>query len=370
MFRTSFLISVLLLVVCGCTNSQSTDGLLISGKIENVFGNEQVRLLMLTDEGLIVVDSMEIDADGEFAFRLSDPKPDFYRVEIPGRQVLNLILSGEEDEVSLSLSGEGSDKIEISGSFAASQMLKLDSTARKMNDDVQLLNREALEARSSGDVATVQDITDQYYYLVNKHTVNLKSIIESSVPTLAALYGIEYLDFEQEYAFADSVISLYKADFASHPMAGSFIEKSDAMRRLAIGADAPEINLPTPDGSLLALSSLKGKYVLIDFWAAWCRPCRMENPNVVRMYNQYKDKNFEIYGVSLDRTKDAWLKAIEDDGLIWKHVSDLQYFNSEAPRMYQIKAIPATYLIGPDGKIIGKNLRGPSLEAKLKEIFG
>ncbi|MFT5570518.1 MAG: hypothetical protein ACI9RP_002575, partial [Cyclobacteriaceae bacterium] len=175
MFRTSFLISVLLLVVCGCTNSQSTDGLLISGKIENVFGNEQVRLLMLTDEGLIVVDSMEIDADGEFAFRLSDPKPDFYRVEIPGRQVLNLILSGEEDEVSLSLSGEGSDKIEISGSFAASQMLKLDSTARKMNDDVQLLNREALEARSSGDVATVQDITDQYYYLVNKHTVNLKS---------------------------------------------------------------------------------------------------------------------------------------------------------------------------------------------------
>jgi peroxiredoxin len=109
---------------------------------------------------------------------------------------------------------------------------------------------------------------------------------------------------------------------------------------------------------------------MIDFWAAWCRPCRLENPNVVRMYQAYNNRGFEVLGVSLDRTKEAWLKAIADDGLTWTQISDLKYFESEAARTYQINAIPATYLIDPDGNIIAKNLRGAELEAKLQEIFG
>jgi thiol-disulfide isomerase/thioredoxin len=109
--------------------------------------------------------------------------------------------------------------------------------------------------------------------------------------------------------------------------------------------------------------------VLIDFWAAWCKPCRQENPNVVRLYSQYNSKGFEVFGVSLDRTREDWVKAIADDKLTWTHVSDLMYFNSAAAELYQIQAIPATYLIDPDGKIIGKDLRGPSLEAKLAELF-
>ena len=108
---------------------------------------------------------------------------------------------------------------------------------------------------------------------------------------------------------------------------------------------------------------------MIDFWAAWCKPCRAENPNVVRLYNQYKDKGFEVFGVSLDRTREDWLKAIEDDGLTWPQVSDLKYFNSAAAELYQIEAIPATYLLDPDGKIIAKDLRGPALEAKLAKLF-
>ena len=120
----------------------------------------------------------------------------------------------------------------------------------------------------------------------------------------------------------------------------------------------------------ITLSSLKGKYVLIDFWAAWCGPCRRENPNVVRLYKEYSNQGFEILGVSLDRSKEAWLKAIEQDGLSWIHVSDLKHFGSEAASTYQINAIPATYLIGPDGVIVAKNLRGPALEDKLREIFG
>lgn len=137
-----------------------------------------------------------------------------------------------------------------------------------------------------------------------------------------------------------------------------------------VGQAAPDISLPTPAGEAISLSSLRGKYVLVDFWASWCRPCRAENPNVVRVYNKYKDKGFEILGVSLDRSKDAWVKAIEKDGLTWPHISDLKFWQSAAAKTYGVSAIPYTVLVGPDGKVIAQNLRGASLERKLEELFG
>lgn len=140
--------------------------------------------------------------------------------------------------------------------------------------------------------------------------------------------------------------------------------------KFAAGEDVPEISLPTPDGEVLNLSDLRGKYVMIDFWASWCKPCRVENPNVVRVYNKYKDQGFEILGVSLDRDRNSWLQAIENDKLTWKHVSDLKFWQSEAAQSYGINAIPYTVLLDQQGKVIAENLRGASLEAKLGEIFG
>ena len=142
------------------------------------------------------------------------------------------------------------------------------------------------------------------------------------------------------------------------------------MANVSTGQSAPEISLDTPDGEKLSLSDLKGKYVLVDFWASWCKPCRLENPNVVRAYNKYKDKGFEILGVSLDRNRDRWLQAIAADGLTWKHVSDLKYFQSKAAVDYGVSAIPFTVLVDKDGKIIAQNLRGANLDKKLEELFG
>ncbi len=119
----------------------------------------------------------------------------------------------------------------------------------------------------------------------------------------------------------------------------------------------------------VSLSSLRGKYVLVDFWASWCGPCRQENPNVVKAFNQYKDKGFTVLGVSLDQKKEPWLKAIEKDQLTWTHVSDLKYWQNEVAVQYGINAIPASFLLDPNGRIIGKNLRGEALTKKLAELM-
>jgi len=136
----------------------------------------------------------------------------------------------------------------------------------------------------------------------------------------------------------------------------------------AVGTIAPAISAPTPEGKDVSLASLKGKYVLVDFWASWCGPCRAENPTVVAAYQKFKDKNFTILGVSLDQKKDKWQEAIAKDGLTWTHISDLAGWESIPARDYGIQSIPANFLVDPSGKIVARDLRGPALEAKLAEL--
>ena len=148
-------------------------------------------------------------------------------------------------------------------------------------------------------------------------------------------------------------------------------ERIDKLKLVAVGAIAPDFTQMTPENQPVKLSDFKGKYVLIDFWASWCGPCRAENPNVVKVYNQYKDNGFTVLGISLDNEKgrDAWLKAINKDQLTWTQVSDLKGWYNEVAALYSVKAVPQNFLIDPNGKIIAKNLRGEELAAKLKEII-
>lgn len=136
-----------------------------------------------------------------------------------------------------------------------------------------------------------------------------------------------------------------------------------------LGKSAPELNLPNNEGKIISLMSFRGKYLLIDFWASWCGPCRQENPNVVKAYQRFKDKNFTILGVSLDKERDSWLKAINDDGLTWTHVSDLKYWETKAVGIYHFDGIPYNVLVDPQGKVIAENLRGFDLENKLQELL-
>jgi peroxiredoxin len=159
-----------------------------------------------------------------------------------------------------------------------------------------------------------------------------------------------------------TVVKQYRESVASAP-------QPPKQNTPAIGTMAPDITMPDVNGNIFSLSSLKGKYVLVDFWASWCGPCRGENPNVVAAYNKYKNKNFTILGVSLDKTKDAWLEAIKKDGLTWTHISDLKFWDSEAVGLYGFNGIPYNVLLDPTGKIIADNLRGGDLERKLEEVL-
>jgi peroxiredoxin len=150
-----------------------------------------------------------------------------------------------------------------------------------------------------------------------------------------------------------------------------FAENLVKLHKTAIGQIAPDFTQNNPDGKAVNLSDFRGKYLLVDFWASWCGPCRQENPNVVKTYNEFKDKNFTILGVSLDREngREAWLKAIEKDQLTWNHVSDLKFWNNEVAKLYMVRAIPDNFLIGPDGRIVARGLRGDKLREKLAELI-
>lgn len=191
-------------------------------------------------------------------------------------------------------------------------------------------------------------------------TLAAKSILRAYVE------GLEQLKSELFVTYGSKYMEAYPQD----PMAASLQGKIQAMQRLAEGAEAPDFTEANPDGKNISLSDFRGQVVMLDFWASWCRPCRMENPNVVKAYNKYHKSGFEILGISLDKTKDKWVAAIAQDGLTWPHVSDLGGWGSKPAALYGVSSIPATFLLDREGKIMARNLRGPALESKLQEIFG
>lgn len=365
---------MLLLLLLSFSCSQGTlDGVSVVGKVENPIEGELVTLNEFGPTGIAPVDTIEVLKSGEFSFTVPVQGPTFYRLNFYNRQQLTLVLDGNEKEVEIMLEGDNPrGEVSIKGSKHTNYVKQMEGMMRDNQSDVQDLNNQAMEARSANDAEAMQRITEEYYALMSVYQNDFKKYLWSITPSLSVVYGLESLPIDDHYDFYDSIATKLKSDsvLVKNFFVSDLISKVEAAEKLAIGAPAPEISLPSPSGEIVSLSSLKGKYVLIDFWAAWCKPCRAENPNVIRVYEEYAGENFEILGVSLDKNKESWVKAIEQDGLPWLHVSDLQYFNSEAARTYQISAIPATYLIGPDGTIVAKGLRGSSLEAKLREIFG
>ena len=286
------------------------------------------------------------------------PKPQKVLVILEGGETVDIVADGMNDE-------DGKSAFTMKGDYPNVKfMLELMAISKEMEAKVRKWNQEI-----QVDPKQEKRIQAEFTQAQNASTSKIKALIPQMGSHLVALWATNFLPAEKEMASLEEIANRLNQARPNHPQVKQFVANLNRLRGVNEGAMAPEINLATPEGPNLALSSLRGKYVLIDFWPSWCGPCRRENPNVVKTYANYKDKGFEIYGVSLDQNREAWLKAIETDKLVWKHVSDLQYWSSAGAQAYQVNSIPQTFLLDPAGRIIAKGLRGAALDQYLARLF-
>jgi len=382
MLKYIYLLLAWLIVLVSCTpgskKPETDPGVItinLSGTVKYPQSQGLVILQRLNGALMENIDTLTLDQNGKFSAKLPVPEASFYRLDFYQQQWSDFILNDQDVVVNV----DGNNRLgamEVVGSTDTDHFKRLAIKVQNMKSSIQDINKSFIQAKRAGDDQKASQVQEQFKQLSDQSKQEFKMQIDAMGTSIAAIFSLDYLrdnqlfDFDEEFAFVESINQKFQNAGIQNTNYLRFANGVETLRKLAIGRTAPEIALPDPLGTVINLSSLKGNYVLIDFWAAWCKPCRMENPNVVRLYKKYHTKGFEIYGVSLDRTKEAWVGAIEKDGLVWKHVSDLKFWQSEVTGLYNIKGIPLTYLLDPEGKIIGKNLRGKLLEDKLEEIFG
>lgn len=340
----------------------------------------------------IFLDAIELDAiaprtldtavlqAGKTEFSLNGMPSDFegiYRIRFEKDGVFILVVNDRNDiEISVDWKKFGS----FTTNSNSSNSFK--SVMRTFNDRINIIDtmRNGInESKSRKEPDSLIEIKNAEFRIYVKATEDyLLKYADTTASPAIALYIVGPLLRKQltPERFEPVMTSMSKR-FSSHTMVQQVVKEyfdymqNQQKKKLSdvTGQPAPEISLPDTEGKQTTLSSFRGKFVLVDFWASWCGPCRQENPNLVRAYNQFKDKNFTILGVSLDRAKQPWLQAIKNDRLNWKQVSDLKYWESAVVPVYQIEGIPYNVLVDPQGIVIATNLRGPALQSKLSEVL-
>ncbi len=343
------IVSIGLFNIWSC--SESVEGTTIRGTINNA-ANLQVFLdRVIIGKASNVLAKADFDNSGKFEINVPDGlDAGIYNLRI-GQKRINLVLDGSESLINLD--GELSQLETYNFNLAGSEASKTFSDFMKKAYNGNISSQE------------IENFVDQ--------TSN--PILGAFVAYKTLNNNMQFLSIQKkaqqklEQAMPKSELSLGYKNYVA--IAESQYQQLMAAQRIKVGSPAPDINLPSPDGKEFKLSDLKGKVVLLDFWASWCRPCRMENPNVVKVYNKYKDQGFTVYSVSLDRSKDRWAQAIQADGLSWDyHVSDLKYWASDPAKTYGVRGIPKTFLIDREGKIAEVGLRGAQqIEAALQKYL-
>ncbi len=382
----NFWLTGILVLLLSCNGEKST--FKISGNLDKGEGM-MIYLKEMTSKEMIPVDSTLINDAGGFELNGTFPENRFYAIHTQPESFI-YILAGKGDKITIEGDAQAfTSTYTVSGSEDSRLIRELTEEQNKVLARIYQLNRIFTDSVHSPDFMEIKVGLDSVYDGIleayREYTFAFIGGNLHSQASLMALYqqiGPRHyvLDPEKDFTYFSMVDSsmgiLYPESDAVQDLHRQVDElkqkqliESMSAARLEAGSLAPEIALPNPDGDTILLSSLRGSYVLLDFWASWCPPCREENPNLVKVYKKYHDEGFEIYQVSLDKARDAWLLGIHEDELHWTHVSDLRFWNSIVVPVYNIQGIPMSYLLDRRGRIIAQNLRGDMLEQELKQIF-
>jgi len=360
-------------LACGNAETQSGNkngNNILSGTIKGV-DLENLYLLDLSQPNAGPVDTAVVSEDGSFTFNYQPKSIGFYRVNLNENMALVMPLK-PSDKIVVKGNAMTPSEITVEGSDDAERMMEFNHYLSNATAIQQQLNQEFQQFSDHPQKDSVLEVfRDRYQKIETDVESFIRDLIDKDPALFSNLALMEQLrpDNSDNLPYFKKVDNALAPQYAASPFYQNFKRKVDEVSKFMPGSEVPEIELQNPDGEMVALSSLRGQVVLIDFWASWCKPCRVENPNVVAAYQKYKDKGFTVFGVSLDRTKEAWTQAIEKDKLTWTHVSDLKFWQSEAAKDYGVTGIPFAILIDEEGKVIGKNLRGQALHNKLAEVL-
>lgn len=363
--RNLGLFILVLLFIASCQSNSTKYQ--VSGTIAGL--DSGVVYLVKAEKGqAVTIDTTDL-VDGQFSFEGTIAVPELHYLRLNQRDYFAQFFLENED-IKVEAYKDSLRSTKVTGSPETDVFNEYLDEVKVMNDKIKEYQQQYSAAMASGNQDEVERIKIDAEATNDNMKVYAKNFVkENSSSVVAPFITLTQLSQQLEYQELKGLVELFPEELNESPYVQQLQEFVEQKGRTAIGTQAPDFTMNDPEGNPVSLSSFQGKYLLIDFWASWCAPCRRENPNVVEAYNKFKDKDFDILGVSLDQKKDAWLKAIEEDKLAWTHVSDLKYWQNEVAQLYGVNSIPHSVLLDPQGKIIAKNLRGQELLDKLNELL-
>ncbi len=368
MKRLGYITCLLVVMMAACKDKTKFT---IEGKVENFGAANKVYLYGMDSNTMSVIDSTVISTEGEFKFARAAETADFYRLNIGENDYMLIAKNGDEIKFTADLTNPNHD-YKLTGADEADKLTEFNTMRFKSSENLDKIKADfdkMVEANPEKRDELIQQVTPQYMKAKEDLDANVIKFANDNTKSLVSFYAISSVNpigkEDVLVAYAEKVDEEVK----KNPAVKSFVDRVNKLKSLLVGQIAPTFTINSFDNKPIKLADFKGKYVLIDFWASWCGPCRTENPNIVKAYNTYKDKNFTILGISLDKDRAAWAQAIKQDGLTWSHASELADFEGETVKLYQVQAIPSSFLLDPTGKIIARDLRGEELDSFLKKTL-